>query len=314
MTAEMIYQVAHATLKDLRNVRTWLESERNVAIKSTRFERIIKEIDFYVENFCSNPNILNERNREWVYAFREGERFIAIYKALGKFSNQILPTEKLKNIVHGPYFPNEEKSEGTQDERSHARDILFELDMAALLHDKDFVITGFNDVNFNFLEKTFAIQCKRIASEKRIGENVKTAIEQLENNQTDKKIIALSLEKVCLYNENGYQRINVDSCENLEKAFDHVDTMITEYCKKELSCLDRIKNNDILLAMLWLRFTVSFREEKKLKSFWLIQCRKFCDDKHPDNALVEELTKRINQREYRAELKMPHCAEVGPLW
>jgi hypothetical protein len=112
----------------------------------------------------------------------------------GKESDGLL--RKLKIATEGPIFPKDE------DENSnHARNTLFELEVASLLINSGYKISidQREDIFFYADGEKITVECKRLQNESRLEKNVKKALEQLKQSylegRSEKGMICFSVGK-----------------------------------------------------------------------------------------------------------------------
>ncbi len=185
-------------LKDMNKVQKWLKSI-GIETEDTRFEKS-KNNCMVIKNYYENNNI-NNINKEMKYeeineTFSTCMDYISIYRNLSKFDKNHLPKRKIKDSLLGPFLKKDEV--GNKGD-NHARNILFELEMASLLLGSKIKVEGFDDVKFKFNSYKFYIECKRPLSNNSVKDNMDKAYNQLKNKLKDEKdrgIIAVSLNKV----------------------------------------------------------------------------------------------------------------------
>ena len=204
---------------DLDLVEKWL-GEQGVDIKNTRFETIKKnvlEISIYREQE-KIPEIIAQLGMEKVVAsLIESAPFIDVYKAFKNLKgSQCIPERYLKSIVAGSFLSKDEDNATNQ-----ARNLLFQLELAALLKSKGIEILDFDDVSFELEKAIWNIQCKRPVSSKNLGVNIQGAIVQTKNffektitNLDLRGIIAISIDKILETDRNTIVTPNGTSLEN----------------------------------------------------------------------------------------------------
>jgi len=196
-------------LKDMNKVQKWLKSIGRKT-ENTRFEKA-KNNCMVIINYYENNNMDNI-NKEMKYeeineTFSTCIDYISIYRNLSKFDKNHLPKRKIKESLRGPFL---EKDEVGNMGDNHARNILFELEMASLLLGSKIKVEGFEDVKFKFNSYKFYIECKRPLSNNSTKYNIDKAYSQLKNKLQDEKdrgIIAISLDSVIGKEENIISKI-----------------------------------------------------------------------------------------------------------
>lgn len=147
----------------------------------------------------------------WV-VLTDATAFIRVYLAFKNTKSHELPRAKFKEMLAGPLLPWDESSTKNN---IHGRNTLFELEMAAVFKRAGLKITNYDDIQFNFEEKQFNVQCKRIHSPKRVAANISSAVDQITKRMKDSKtrgLICLSIDKIS--DKEGY----VIEAENHESA------------------------------------------------------------------------------------------------
>lgn len=196
-------------LKDMNKVQKWLKSIGRKT-ENTRFEKA-KNNCMVIINYYENNNMDNI-NKEMKYeeineTFSTCMDYISIYRNLSKFDKNHLPKRKIKDSLLGPFL---KKAEVGNKGDNHARNILFELEMASLLLGSKIKVEGFDDVKFKFNSYKFYIECKRPLSDNSFKNNMDKAYNQLKNKLQDEKdrgIIAISLDSVFGKEENIISKI-----------------------------------------------------------------------------------------------------------
>lgn len=185
--------------KRLQETEAWLN---DVGIKTgeTRFSAIVEQVNTICD-YKAKANIQElvdhfDNELLW-YALLESGAFLDIHKAFRELKSHQIPRSKLTEILKGPFLP---KDEDTENQNTHSRNTLFELQMAAKINGAGIDVIGFDDVDFVLDEQTFNVQCKRIHSFKRIKDNVQRAYEQiqcrLKADEKQKALICISIDKL----------------------------------------------------------------------------------------------------------------------
>lgn len=189
----------HEILDELNNTSDWLQRIR-LDVSNSRFSKILQ----YMEIICEHHQkkevdtlIQNYDNEILSYATLESGAFLEIHKAFSTLKDHQIPRSKLKEILQGPFLP---RHEDPKEQNIHARNTLFELQIAAKFKNAGIDVIRFDDVSFLFKGHKFNAQCKRIHSSKMIGENVEKAIDQISRkigeDKNMKGIICLSINKL----------------------------------------------------------------------------------------------------------------------
>ncbi len=115
------------------------------------------------------------------------------FRALGP---NLIPKKNLKTILSGPLFvKDEDPSQG----EVNARNIFFELELAAELMRRDITVHGFDDIYCTFHGGALHMQCKRLHSERNVESNFERALGQLGRcmaSKNDRGVVALAIERV----------------------------------------------------------------------------------------------------------------------
>ena len=186
------------TLSKLEKVREWLEKFQ-IETNNTRFDEIYKlnkELAYFKSEHRLNDLITKHENFKLWYAKTETVAYLDIYNALKYFKSHQLPKAKLRKMLRGPFLPWDESQNKSNNE---SRNILFELETAALFKKAGYEIIGFDDVDFHYNNYIFNVQCKRLFSNQNIKYNILEASNQLSKkikSKNHKGIIALSIDKI----------------------------------------------------------------------------------------------------------------------
>ena len=179
--------------------------------KNTRFETILSLFRIIVDHYRQDK--ISELMQKYTeatlfYVLTDATSFMEIYLFLKNKKSHEIPRRKLTESINGPILPwEEEPNKGT----AHSRNIVFELETAALFHKEGFEIVNLDDVQFLFDNNMFNVQCKRIHSLTNIEYNIKEAASQIskrmDNKSNIKGIIFLCIDKLT---EKEKHILNVD--------------------------------------------------------------------------------------------------------
>jgi len=173
----------------------WLH-DRNINTKGARIEELFENLRLINEAFKVGIEYIKHLSQEkYIFTLLESKSLFRVYDEFYSYPNNFVSNEKLRTIISGPYLPADEEL-GTDD--SNSRNMLFELELSAFVHSFEIKILGFNDLVFEFDNKIVYVECKRIASKKRLEANIKKASSQLVNKineENDIGLIAISLDK-----------------------------------------------------------------------------------------------------------------------
>lgn len=187
---------------DLHNefveVEKWLNN-RSIATNKSTFDEVklrLRDLASYHEKGQLKEIITPENSKYYVAALLNSIAYINIKKEFMHLKDHELPRRALRTSLQAPFFINDESPSLNNID---SRNTLFELELASRILRNDIKVINFDDFTFEFKEKNFNVQCKRIFSKARIGNNISKAYEQLAcrlQDHNDRGIIALSLEKV----------------------------------------------------------------------------------------------------------------------
>lgn len=202
-------------LDKLNNTNDWLQ-DIGLDTNNNRFSEIMRYMGIICEHHQKNDveNLIKNYDNEilW-YATLESGAFLEIYEAFRELKDHQIPRSKLKDILQGPFLP---RQEDPKTQNIHARNTLFELQIAAKIINGGINVIRFDDVDFIFKGYQFNVQCKRIHSSKMLEENVGKAIDQVserigeDENENMKGIICLSINKLAEKDDKLLKVKNVD--------------------------------------------------------------------------------------------------------
>lgn len=122
--------------------------------------------------------------------------FITIFEQLCKLKRNQLHLKPIKESLNGPLLPHDEGKDGGS---IHARNFLFEIELAARLQARGVSIISFDDIEFDFEGTIVNVQCKRLHSSTRVQDNLDKVCEQIAKRISDTKkrgIIAVGMGKI----------------------------------------------------------------------------------------------------------------------
>jgi len=194
------HKVTYDTILDrLNDINHWLR-ELNIETRNSRLLEITKYMEIICEHHKKNnvEKLVESYDNEilW-YATLESGAFLDIHRAFHDIESRLVPRGKLRDILRGPFLP---RDEDPLIQNIHARNTLFELQIAAKIRNAGIEILGFDDIDFLFKGHKFNAQCKRIHSPKMVEENVGKALEQAAKRMNDasqaKGLICLAIDKL----------------------------------------------------------------------------------------------------------------------
>jgi hypothetical protein len=141
-----------------------------------------------IEKGIINPDVFS------VLSEAHGFGLIASELSAAKHLKSHLPKKTLKDIITGPLFLTEETVESDAD----ARNKFVELELAAFLLSAGISVVGFDDVQFEFEDTHFLVECKRPFSPSGLERNIKKAYTQLHKKLKEpshRGLIAVAVDK-----------------------------------------------------------------------------------------------------------------------
>lgn len=209
----------------------WLH-DRNINTQGTRIEKLFENLNLINEAFKSGIEpIKHLSEEEYIFTLIESNSLFKVYNEFHSYPNNFVSNEKLRTIISGPYLPSDEEL-GTDD--TNPRNMLFELELSAFVHSFGIKILGFNDLVFEFDNKKVYVECKRIASKKRLEANIKKAASQLDN-------------KINEENKVGLIAISLDKFSGLDKNFLYLKDIKWVLDEAYKLCDKFVKENDVVL-------------------------------------------------------------------
>ena len=278
-------------LSILEQLSQWL-SRIGINIDGTRFCKLlelVRDIDHhYRSDKTSQLSMKYDNASQWV-ALTDVTTFIRVFLGFKDIKSHDLPRAKLKEMLDGPLLPwNESPNSGN----SHARNTLFELEMAAWFKRAELAVTSYDDVQFNFTEHTFNVQCKRIHSSKRIGDNVAIAADQI-TKRMDKLPRTKGLICLCIDKVSGKEGmiLEVDSHNNISYFLEQI---ARDFIISYRHLWQGLLNIHVLGTFVILNALARTKDRKKPM---LTHCRQTILDIIPNNTLYQ-------QRDYKLVKKL----------
>lgn len=185
----------------LSELDQWL-SRYHIQVGPTRIGHYRRRIDALITAYTAGtiPNAFSrEEVSSFILTFQEIQELEYVRQHLS-YAPDIGLAGKLRDIVGGPVLTSGEVSPGTA---NHARNILFELTIAATLAAAGFPLlpSGICDLCTSFEGQKVMIECKRPQSQKKVERLVKEGMRQIGKHlggQADRSfgLLALSASKV----------------------------------------------------------------------------------------------------------------------
>lgn len=280
-------------LKDMNKVQKWLNSI-DIKTEGTRFEGA-KNNCMIIMSYYENNNI-DSINKVMKYeeineTFSTCMDYISIYRNLSKFDKNHLPKRKIKDSLLGPFLKKDEV--GNKGD-NHARNILFELEMASLLLGSKIEVEGFEDVKFKFNSYKFYIECKRPLSNNSVKDNMDKAYNQLNNRLKDEKdrgIIAISLDKVIGKEKNIISKILL--AKNKSALLYREANLVDNFAREHQNIWHNFNHPNIIGIFLRFNFMSFLKEENILIQRYGLHTKGLYRTSE-DKCLLKELVKQID--------------------
>jgi len=261
----------------LKNLETALDGKLRTNIYNTKMGQYKKKL-----------NNLNESDDEFINLIPIINKYLSLNHLFSETSKIEYNKDDLRKIIEGQC--------STNDSNDKYNDTFFEISMAIRfsLASKEPVSINLKDICDVVINKTIAIECKYVHSGKRLRDNIKKAIKQI-NTRVDNKeakvgIVALDLshiyedEKIQKFIEyvfslflNNYKKINDDE-KLLESILinNHFKSIIMTYVTHELeislykniskNILEQMMNNKIVAIMYQMNYSHFFEYNEEVIS------------------------------------------------
>ncbi len=203
-----------------------------------------------------------------------------IYLAFKNTKSHDLPRAKFKEMLTGPLLPQDESP---SENNIHGRNVLFELEMAALFKRAGLKISKYDDVQFNFKKKQFNVQCKRIHSHTGVAANVDSAVCQITKRMKDsntKGLICLSIDKIS--DKEGY----VLEAESHESVVLSLNQICGDFISLNREFWQSLVNINVLGALIFFGAIALLKNHKN--GPLLISCRQTTMDIIPKNIFPQQ--------------------------
>ncbi len=171
-----------------------------ISTHDSRFEEIFNQVSVINEHHLANSlaELIETSDNEVLWcALVEAYSFCEVFEAFKDLKDHEIPRRKFSDMLQGPLLP---RHEDPHKDNIRGRNTLFEMQVAAKLMNNGIKILGFDDVDFEFNNVVFNTQCKRIYSDRRIGQNITKAARQfaqkMRQNSDARGIIWLSIDKL----------------------------------------------------------------------------------------------------------------------
>jgi hypothetical protein len=193
-TTEMHVRSLGQIYVDALRARDWFEAT-GIATASTRLESIIACVDGLLNPTAGTEPLGSRATAEdMYYALSDGAGFGLIATEMSKLKSDLLPRRALQDILKGPLAISKEEPSS-----SDPRNKFVELELAANLSSAGLQLLDFDDVQFQFENHAYLVECKRPSQSNRLEHNIEKAYAQLTaklRRSSDRGIVAVALEKV----------------------------------------------------------------------------------------------------------------------
>jgi hypothetical protein len=278
-------------LSILEQLSQWL-FKIGISIDGTRFCKLLDLVRDIVHHYKSDKvsQLLKKYDKAtlWI-ALIDATAFIRVFLGFKDTKSHDLPRAKLKEILDGPLLPwNESPDAGN----IHARNILFELEMAAWFKRAGLEVTNYDDIQFNFMKHTFNVQCKRIHSSRKIGDNVASAADQITKRMVScprtKGLICLCIDKI-----SGKEDMVLEVNNHSSVPY-FLEQIVYDFINSYNHLWQRLLNVHVLGTFVILNAVALIKDRKKPM---LTHCRQTILDIIPNNIFYQ-------QRDYRLVKKL----------
>lgn len=271
----------------LYETSAWFENKVQIHVQNTRLDKTIQNIDYIIKNRWKDEfeKIINKLGKEFCFSINEGVSFVRIYKMFQHFRSDQIPRKALNDILQGPLI-----AENETNQTAHARNILFELELAASFYESGIQIIGYDDIEIIHNFTKIQIQCKRPYSQRNVKENLRIAKEQIRkrHNALKKNIIAFSIDKL-FKTDSEIQLVNCT--QELREIIKH---KIYIFVKKHESDWNRIINNNIIGLIISIK---CFYIINKTSDHGYYSCSFLFDRQvsNEDSILIKEMNDKISK-------------------
>lgn len=243
-------------------------SDIGIKTSGTRIEKVRDNIINYLEKGKDPLQVLNPDTKllPLFYTIQDSHAFTTIQTGFSSLNPNHLPKQKLKDLLAGPDFISEEIPGSAN---VNARNIQFELEMAANLIISGFYVNNFEDIIFEAFGHRVAVQCKRPLSRKQVRNNIEKAYSQLNENNLlheslNKGFIAISVEKLFNLDED------IIILQNINDLQEHLNKKAREFYNNYHSCWKLFMNKNLIGILLVFHCMVFEKPSKSFTSSFVI--------------------------------------------
>jgi len=186
----MQFRQLDCILDDLTKAVAWFESV-GIPTKETRLQAIHHYL-FDQLQFPAPGATMPDYDHHMVIS--DAAAFFLIATEYSRLPSTLLPRRTMKEAIYGPLPPSNEDAQS-----SDSRNKFFELELAAHLSMSGVKLVGFDDVQFQFEDHRYIVECKRPFIDRRFEDNLGKAYDQLASRlkaPNDRGLAAIAVEKV----------------------------------------------------------------------------------------------------------------------
>ncbi len=246
------YKTLDELVTGLEATSEWFESI-GIAVGGSRLEAIrgrLAELEAVFRDGGEAALRRSWNNLETALVLADTMAFTSISSQFRQLKPDRIPRRHLRAVLDGPLMVQDEDPSTAA---VNARNIFFELELAADLMNRGIVLDGFDDIFFSFAGKMIRIECKRLHSEKRVEENIATAITQLRKKMAESGeygIVALALERLTAMDRAIRP---IDSDREIE---DGVEGLLAQFLHRHPTCFDSPLDTRVIAILVVFRLIV----------------------------------------------------------
>jgi hypothetical protein len=274
---------------DALRARDWLEAI-GIPTADTRLEHIIAYIDGLLNPTTagSEPLGAGARPEDTYYALSDGAGFGLIATEMSKLPSDLLPRHALEDILKGPLATSKEEPSS-----SDPRNKFVELELAANLSSAGLQLLDFDDVEFQFENHSYLVECKRPSQSSRLEHNIEKAYAQVRaklNGSSDRGIVAVALEKVFdLDSRIQPAALAISSTDFAKSLAEQFRSRVSKY-------QTRWVDPRVIGVLAIVRFLYTEREPDIIGSSYILGLIKFTSGQPADDARLDRLIEVLRGR------------------
>jgi hypothetical protein len=186
------FRTLDAIIEDLSKAISWFE-DIEISTKETRLQAIhsyLLELHHFPD---PDPGAIMP-DTDTYSVVNDAAAFGLIASEMSKLPPHLIPRKTLKDILKGPLPPSDEDLQN-----SDSRNKFVELELAAHLSQAGFSVIGFDDVQFEFDDCRYLVECKRPSHDRKFEDNLGKAYRQLAERferPNDRGLVAIAVEKM----------------------------------------------------------------------------------------------------------------------